>query len=1107
MKHNSVWGKILLLVMSVVLALSCLVACNDEEIGALEDANAAIDADLAELEAQLSQTISKLEAAIAKADAAATAEALAAAKAELKALAESNKTGLTAAQTAIADTQAKLEAIEDKLENGITDFTAEINGIKDAVAAIQNDYRQATKVLAGEEKIDGKDYSLVAFDKKVTDFTDSFFGDVNPNFAAWADTVKVSLERATSVEDIKACFATLETEIAKLSDLLGTFKAEVEKIKYVTVEAECLDTVKGIYALIGEYNDEHEVDLVIDADLQTKYDTIVAAHNNLLAAVADAATVDAVDAIAAIGKVVYIDSEDEITAATAAIDAYKLAIATYFENEDYNAWYNLKEDKTDLISNYSTYEAATVRYEQLDAANTDKVTIISVALNAETVRPLWSDKKALDENKALYDAWLAKYEISETADADTIVNIYGNSAALLKASVDYADEMTAIYNNTVFVADKIVGVEALNAAIDTVLANNKPLVLWTELENAEAVGIMIETLANEVSNVDGFDPDKDNNMIEMLTALRLNAFVDMHEAMEELDDLNDALDALYDEYVVLKGNVDFNDGENIENLKNAVATYYGLCNVTEGDANYLAFAEVKDINALIDALDAEYGSLTAKVREIYDAVINYLDPTIDLPLTFGNNIEGYLAEILKIMALTDNVYLDLTQEGDTEEVNLSTLYDNLDTVILKYVEKAEAAQIAANGVNAEIAELLAATTLNNYDAIVEDYDLLTEWIETYLAADVVENDNDVEEALKAVVGIPVFNGADGETYAFVTLADYTKCTKAYNDIVSLINNADVDWAALEAEMDGLLAITTFDIHDKGAFDAARNKWNAYVAEFYGTAIEANTGLGKFEEVTKYNEFMVKYNEVATLCNEATGVKNAIVSGINGLADEINASNYAAELDKIALINANIETYKGYCANAVNENDWCADCLDRALYVQLIRKEALAELYKYAEETKVVAGDNMDDVIDDIVFIKKALINHSEADTTAEVDGALNNAKKAIADKVPCAVPGTSVAHKDNDKNCLCDVCGKALDHVDEDLKDCTCDNCGLFLGHVDENPEDCKCDNCEGALEHTDYEDDYTCGICGAHVCVDIYDINGDENPDGECDDCGQPMA
>lgn len=77
-------------------------------------------------------------------------------------------------------------------------------------------------------------------------------------------------------------------------------------------------------------------------------------------------------------------------------------------------------------------------------------------------------------------------------------------------------------------------------------------------------------------------------------------------------------------------------------------------------------------------------------------------------------------------------------------------------------------------------------------------------------------------------------------------------------------------------------------------------------------------------------------------------------------------------------------------------------------------------------------------------------------------------------------------HEDADKNCICDVCGTAIAHVDKEPLDNKCDVCGAHV-HGDRNPVDGVCDT-EGCNEHLHYDKNKD-GICDTANCKHIMNV------------------
>ncbi|MBR2466790.1 MAG: hypothetical protein IKB38_07695 [Clostridia bacterium] len=128
--------------------------------------------------------------------------------------------------------------------------------------------------------------------------------------------------------------------------------------------------------------------------------------------------------------------------------------------------------------------------------------------------------------------------------------------------------------------------------------------------------------------------------------------------------------------------------------------------------------------------------------------------------------------------------------------------------------------------------------------------------------------------------------------------------------------------------------------------------------------------------------------------------------------------------------------------------------------------------------------------DDITVVEKDIKTTEEAlaDAKLDLDGDPNASSAALkkgfkgvyedavaAFKTACK---TLNAHKDDDNNCVCDICEAELDtHVDEpvgeegaEVADCKCDKCEALLKHVDED-KDGKCDTCKVEFVEDDNKD------------------------------------
>ncbi len=103
----------------------------------------------------------------------------------------------------------------------------------------------------------------------------------------------------------------------------------------------------------------------------------------------------------------------------------------------------------------------------------------------------------------------------------------------------------------------------------------------------------------------------------------------------------------------------------------------------------------------------------------------------------------------------------------------------------------------------------------------------------------------------------------------------------------------------------------------------------------------------------------------------------------------------------------------------------------------------------------------------------------------------------------CDAKDAYAEHADNDKNHVCDTCGKVLSECADDNKDHKCDYCGKTLSECADDNKDHKCDYCGKVLsECTDDNKDHKCDYCGKTLseCAD-------DNKDHKCDYCGKTIS
>ena len=103
----------------------------------------------------------------------------------------------------------------------------------------------------------------------------------------------------------------------------------------------------------------------------------------------------------------------------------------------------------------------------------------------------------------------------------------------------------------------------------------------------------------------------------------------------------------------------------------------------------------------------------------------------------------------------------------------------------------------------------------------------------------------------------------------------------------------------------------------------------------------------------------------------------------------------------------------------------------------------------------------------------------------------------------CDAKDAYAEHADNDKNHVCDTCGKVLSECADDNKDHKCDYCGKTLSECADDNTDHKCDYCGKTLsECADDNKDHKCDYCGKALseCAD-------DNKDHKCDYCGKTLS
>ena len=122
----------------------------------------------------------------------------------------------------------------------------------------------------------------------------------------------------------------------------------------------------------------------------------------------------------------------------------------------------------------------------------------------------------------------------------------------------------------------------------------------------------------------------------------------------------------------------------------------------------------------------------------------------------------------------------------------------------------------------------------------------------------------------------------------------------------------------------------------------------------------------------------------------------------------------------------------------------------------------------------------------------------------------------------CNAKDAYAEHADNDKNHICDICGRTLSECADDNKDHKCDYCGKTLSECADDNKDHKCDYCGKTLsECADADKDHKCDYCGkvlsecaddnkdhkCDYCGKVLSVCADDNKDHKCDYCGKTLS
>lgn len=830
----------------------------------------------------------------------------------------------------------KISALKDELNGKISELqtsynafvettNTEISSIKALIETIEtqietlhsNSDSFAEKYQAATDELYNGEYSIDNFNAKVAtilseDYEESKYKD----FEEAVERLRFFLNRAITVDAIKGYFGELDaiieampTLVESLTEMLTAYteNAPEGERKYLTADADELNSIKTVYEKIG----------TVEEELKALYDSIVAAHTNLVDAAAAAEDVkNNINNIAA--PIVYTDSEPAIVYAENAFTVYSEA---YFADAEMTKYYG-NTDAAALVTNYGKLEEYRARYEVLESAADHKVVFADVVLNYNTDRPLWKELAAIEEEVAEYDAWLLEYEINETLDAATIANIYAGELELLDKALAYATYMNGVYT------DK--DVEALVAEISEYVANTE--VLYNTKDTCDAFNAAREDVKTAIEAATDYAAD-DKNYVEMFTQELIDKLAGVTARMEELVEAKAAIDAVDEEMKALLGNVTINTYETIKSYRTALDQLYVDYEIVVNDDNYVSLASAAEAD--YTALIAEYNEATAVVAEAYVSVRTRLD-TVEWLLKDGHEIPGLVAD-LKDLIRQGVTNVNLIFESGDIQVDIPKLFDDYLDAASEYKANATTVADAADSVNTAIEALNGKvfTDVKLNAEILTVYNAFVAWTEAYLADDIAVANGDVRVAIAAIQDITIYGSNPEATYAFVTLENYDLLIEAYNTAVASYEEAENAWSDIKADMEALHADSDIHSYEESElnFVAVNDAYDEYVETYYNGSIEESTQ--QFGELTTVSDFNTDMGNWYIALNNAQAAADGINDIIDNLGD-ITMSNADDVLLEIAVIESLIADYQtAYCDGQCN--------ITEARFFALRKARAVAEV--------------------------------------------------------------------------------------------------------------------------------------------------------------------
>ncbi|MBQ3482849.1 MAG: hypothetical protein IJA78_01595 [Clostridia bacterium] len=945
MKHKATWMRALLLVLCLVLVLSVLAGCGeDEEIAALKgqleeiqkkaDDNATkideisesaeskatvaklrelvdtikVTADGAATAAKLEEVITKLEGVKGTADAAATSEALTQAKADLEALIAANATADATVKAALEQADAQIKALAEaattknefnsKIEElqaaidakeSIANVAAEIEALEKLIAANADADAQAKKQLS--DRIDALKAQL---DGEVANALSALEDSIKANGTADAAT-KAALEQAiaTAKTELNGKITALESTANELKDLIeanGTADAADKAALQQAIEAAKTELNGKITALESATNElKSTIESAVSA-VETELKGMIEANT-----AADAAfKTEMAEALESLSTA--LATKANKTEVDNAINALQSTVATLAT----------KTEVTEAINTCKAYA------DGLKTALEEKITGLTTQFNTLSVNVSANSADIADLKTAVENAEKALAQLKAEDFADnynkatwTLQGAEGGEPGFSLADFDakaaevkkenYADGDYAEFEKAVadlrFFLGRALSVEQIKgyfAELDKIVAE-----MPTLLESLEKVITEIET--NRSVTADAACLDQLNGIYAKITTeiptelqARYDAIV---AAQQNLVDATNAAQAVIDEITAIVTPIVYEDSEAaIVAAEASFATY--KTTYFANDVYNALYAEDITAEGLVTN-SATLDGYRARYDRLVEAVANKVAVN-DKALSFATD-----SVLWSDLAVLEQNKADVDAWKGTYEIddaNMTKIYGDDYAKLERTIAYAKAMDEIYK--NNGVADLKA-----NIEALCGKPLVL------YTDTATAEGYRAQLDALKAAIeGVDGYIAADAN-YETMIGADLLAAFEAVEARVDELAAAKAEVDAIVVQMNamkGNVAFTDYntikDVYDKGLADICTNysiaKGDANYNEFVANAVALCDEL--YEE---YKELTAKVAEIYVLVDQAM---NGTAWGLADGNKILELENYFTDLILMGVEDINLD---------------------------------------------------------------------------------------------------------------------------------------------------------------------------------------------------------